>query len=97
MILPVLARFLEGKRKGEKPSPEKRMGKDKKKRRGKGPPKRRGKSPPKKIGKIQEWAPDIRPKHRKSLPNRRQQGGAFGAAPLGFVVFDLVRNSYVLA
>ena len=37
-------------------------------------------------GKIKidpEWAPEIRPKHRKSLPNRRQQGGAFGAAPRG--------------
>ena len=32
-----------------------------------------------------EWAPEIKPKHRNSLPNRRQQGGAFGAAPLGFV------------
>ena len=42
-----------------------------------------------------EWAPEIKPKHRNSLPNRRQQGGAFGAAPLGFVVFHLVRISYV--
>ena len=47
------------------------------------------------------------PKHRKSLPNGRQQGGAFGAAPKGaalraapfgvLVVFHLVRISYVLA
>ena len=36
-------------------------------------------------------------KHRKSLPNGRQQGGAFGAAPLGFVVFHLVRISCVFA
>ena len=42
-------------------------------------------------------------KHRKSLPNRRQQGAAFGGAPrgaalrgdpLGFVVFHLVRIVY---
>ena len=46
------------------------------------------------------------PKHRKSLPNGRQQGGAFGAAqgggasrrPLGvLVIFHLVRISYVFA
>ena len=47
------------------------------------------------------------PKHKKSLPNARQQGGAFGAAPKGaalraapfgvLVVFHLVRISYVLA
>ena len=38
-------------------------------------------SPQKKSGKASGWAPEIRPKHRKSLPNGRQQGGAFGAAP----------------
>ena len=45
-------------------------------------------------------------KHKKSLPNGRQQCGAFGAAPRGrrfapplgvLVVFHLVRISYVLA
>ena len=64
-------------------------------------------SPKKKEGgKASGWAPEIRPKHRKSLPNGRQQGGAFGAAqgggasrrPLGvLVVFHLVRIYYVLA
>ena len=34
-------------------------------------------------GKAPGWAPEIMPKHRKSLPNGRQQGGAFGAAPRG--------------
>ena len=42
-------------------------------------------------------APEMHQKHRKSLPNGRQQGGAFGAAPLGFVVFHLVRISYTFA
>ena len=51
------------------------------------------------LSKIEpERAPEMRPKHRKSLPNGRQQGGAFGAAPFGVpVVFHLVRISYVLA
>ena len=31
----------------------------------------------------------------KSLPNGRQQGGAFGAAPKGVLVFHLVRISNV--
>ena len=54
-----------------------------------------------------ERAPEMTPKHRKSLPNGRQQGGAFGDAPKGvalraapfgvLVVFHLVRISYVLA
>ena len=39
--------------------------------------------PKKEGGKASGWAPEIRPKHRKSLPNGRQQGGAFGAAPRG--------------
>ena len=34
-------------------------------------------------GKASGWAPEIKPKHRKSLLNGRQQGGAFGAAPRG--------------
>ena len=55
-------------------------------------------------------APEMHRKHRKSLPNGRQQGGAFGATPrarrfacasrrpLGvLVVFHLVRISYVFA
>ena len=47
-----------------------------------------------------EWASEVRPKHKKSVPNGRQQGGAFDAAPLGrrrrgrLVVFHLVRISY---
>ena len=60
------------------------------------------------LSKIEpERAPEMMPKHRKSLPNGRQQGGAFGAAPKGaalraapfgvLVVFHLVRISYVLA
>ena len=51
------------------------------------------------LSKIEpEWAPEMGPKHWKSLPNRRQQGGAFGAAPFGvLVVVHLVRISYVLA
>ena len=54
-----------------------------------------------------ERAPEMMPKHRKSLPNGRQQGGAFGGAQRGrrfapppfgvLVVFHLVRISYVLA
>ena len=36
------------------------------------------------LSKIEpERAPEMMPKHRKSLPNGRQQGGAFGAAPKG--------------
>ena len=61
-------------------------------------------------GKIKidpEWAPEIRPKHRKSLPNRRQQnprgrreapppwGGAEGAALLSSIWY--LRISYVFA
>ena len=38
---------------------------------------------PKKNGKASGWVPAIRPKHRRSLPNGRQQGGAIGAAPKG--------------
>ena len=34
-------------------------------------------------GKASGWAPEVMPKHRKSLPNGRQQGGAFGAAHKG--------------
>ena len=51
------------------------------------------------LSKIEpERAPEMRPKHRKSLPNGRQQGGAFGAAPFGvLVVFHLVKISYVSA
>ena len=60
------------------------------------------------LSKIEPGrAPEMMPKHRKSLPNGRQQGGAFGAAPKGaalraapfgvLVVFHLVRISYVLA
>ena len=46
------------------------------------------------LPKIEpERAPEMKPKHRKSLPNGRQQGGAFGV----LVVFHLVRISYVLA
>ena len=40
----------------------------------------------KKRGNLEidsEWTPEMSPKHRKSLPNGRQQGGAFGAAPRG--------------
>ena len=54
--------------------------------------------PEKKGGKTKidpEWAPEMKQKHKKSLPNGRQQGGgAFGAAPLGFVLFHLVRICY---
>ena len=51
------------------------------------------------LSKIEpERVPEMRPKHRKSLPNGRQKGAAFGAAPFGvLVVFHLVRISYVLA
>ena len=36
------------------------------------------------LSKIEpERGPEMMPKHRKSLPNGRQQGGAFGAAPRG--------------
>ena len=42
-----------------------------------------GQSQKKEGGKASGWAPEIMPKHRKSLPNGRQQGGAFGAAPRG--------------
>ena len=36
------------------------------------------------LSKIEpERAPEMMQKHRKSLPNGRQQGGAFGAAPRG--------------
>ena len=59
------------------------------------------------LSKIEpERAPEMMPKHRESLSNGRQQGGAFGAAPKGaalraapfgvLVVFHLVRISYVL-
>ena len=34
-------------------------------------------------GKASGWAPEITPKHRKSLPHGRQQGSAKGAAPRG--------------
>ena len=61
----------------------------------------------KKLFPEPERAPEMMQKHRKSLPNGRQQGGAFGAAPKGaalraapfgvLVVFHLVRISYVLA
>ena len=57
------------------------------------------------LSKIEpERDMEMRPKHKKSLPNGRQQGGAFGAPqgggasrrPLGvLVVFHLVRISYV--
>ena len=40
-------------------------------------------NPKQKGGKASGWAPEIMPKHRKSLPNGRQQSGAFGAAPRG--------------
>ena len=46
---------------------------------------------------FQECAPEVMPKHRKCVPNRRLQSGAFGAAPLGSVVFDLAMISYVWA
>ena len=80
-------------------------GKTNKKEGGKAPQKRFGKFQKKRRGKIQEWAPEIRPEHWKSLPNPRQQRRlrhrpkrvALRAAPLGFVVFHLVRNSYVFA
>ena len=40
---------------------------------------------PKNGGKASGWVPEIKPNHRKSLPNGRQQepqgGGAKGAAP----------------
>ena len=60
------------------------------------------------LSKIEpERAPEMMPKHRKSLPNGRQQGGAFGADPKGaalraalfgfLVVFHLAMVSYVLA
>ena len=48
-----------------------------------------GQSQKKEGGKASGWAPEIRPKHRKSLPNGRQQGGAFGAAPLGFLLSSI--------
>ena len=72
---------------------------------GKAPLKIIGKYKKKEGGKKQEWGPEIMQKLRKSLPNRKQQrrlrrrpkGAALRAAPLGFVVFDLVRISYVLA
>ena len=36
------------------------------------------------LSKIDpERVPEMTPKHMKSLPNGRQQGGAFGAAPRG--------------
>ena len=42
------------------------------------------------LSKIEpERAPEMMPKHRKSLPNGRQQGGAFGAAPLGFLLSSI--------
>ena len=51
----------------------------------------------KKGGKASGWAPEIRPKHRKSLPNGRQQepqGGGAKRRPLGvLVVYHLVSIS----
>ena len=48
-----------------------------------------GQSQKKEGGKASGWAPEIMPKHRKSLPNRRQQepqgGGAEGAALLSSI------------
>ena len=70
------------------------------------------KSPSQKKGRGKakidpEWAPEMKQKHRKSLPNGRQQNPrgrrAKRVAPLGrrrrrrLVVFHLVRISYVLA
>ena len=57
----------------------------------------------KKSGKAPGWAPEIMPKHRRSLPNGRQQepkGAARSAASLWrrrrrrLFVFHLVRISY---
>ena len=45
-----------------------------------------GQSQKKEGGKASGWAPEIRPKHRKSLPNGRQQepqGGGAKRRPLG--------------
>ena len=33
-----------------------------------------------------ELASEVTPEHKKSLPNGRQQGGAFGAAPRGLLL-----------
>ena len=38
-----------------------------------------------------EWAPEIKPKHRNSLPNRRQQNPRGRRRRRRLVVFDLVR------
>ena len=61
-----------------------------------------GEQSKKKSGKASGWALEIRPKHRKSLPNGRQQappqGGDASRRPLGvLVVFHLVRISYAFA
>ena len=53
-----------------------------------------GQSPKKKGEKAARWAQEIMPKQTKSLPNGRQQGGAFGAAPRGGFLLSSIRSGF---